>query len=99
VVVGRKGCWGPSLARNVFSTPFELYEPIYDYFCIAVRRAMTELQAKLASLSIFKELDAAELASLAEPVQWFSIIGGSILISEGRPAYARVSPPRPDIDL
>jgi class 3 adenylate cyclase len=47
---------------------------------------MTELLAKLASLSIFKELDAAELASLAERVRWFSVIGGSILISEGDPA-------------
>jgi CRP-like cAMP-binding protein len=63
----------------------ELYEPIYGYF-IVVRRAMTELQAKLASLSIFKELDAAEIASLAERVQWLSIITGSILISEGDPA-------------
>ncbi|MBV8362253.1 MAG: cyclic nucleotide-binding domain-containing protein [Deltaproteobacteria bacterium] len=44
---------------------------------------MTELQAKLASLSIFKELDAAELALLAERVQWLSIIGGSILFFEG----------------
>ena len=47
---------------------------------------MTELLAKLASLSLFKELNAAELASIAERVQWFSIIGGSILISEGDPA-------------
>ena len=49
---------------------------------------MTELLAKLASLSLFKELNAAELASLAERVQWFSIIGGSMLISEGDPADA-----------
>ena len=42
-----------------------------------------ELQAKLASLSIFKELNAAELALLAERGQWLSIIGGSILFPEG----------------
>jgi CRP-like cAMP-binding protein len=44
---------------------------------------MTELQTKFASLSIFKELDAAELAPLAQRVQWFSVINGAILFSEG----------------
>jgi class 3 adenylate cyclase len=48
--------------------------------------AMTELQARLACLSIFKDLDATELTSLATRVQWFSAIGGSILFSEGDPA-------------
>src|ERR1700756_2996028 len=42
-------------------------------------------QAKLASLSIFKALDAGELASLAERVQWHSVTGGTTLFSEGDP--------------
>jgi len=45
--------------------------------------AFMTLQAKLSSLSIFKALDAGELASLAERVQWLSIAGGATLFSEG----------------
>ncbi|MBV8358516.1 MAG: cyclic nucleotide-binding domain-containing protein [Deltaproteobacteria bacterium] len=44
---------------------------------------MTDLQARLASLSIFKALDAEELASLAGQVQWLNIVGGWTLIYEG----------------
>jgi CRP-like cAMP-binding protein len=44
---------------------------------------MKDLQATLASLSIFKALDACELASIAERVQWLSVLGGRTLISEG----------------
>src|SRR5205807_9851823 len=44
---------------------------------------MTELQAKVSSLSIFKTLDAGELASIAGQVQWLSVVGGWTLISEG----------------
>ena len=44
---------------------------------------MTDLQAKLASLPIFKALDAEELASIAGQVQWLGVAGGWTLISEG----------------
>jgi CRP-like cAMP-binding protein len=63
----------------------ELYGAIYNVLRSG-RSAMTELQAKLASLSIFKELDATELASLAKRVQWFSVVRGWTLFSEGDPA-------------
>jgi CRP-like cAMP-binding protein len=45
--------------------------------------SLTELRAKLASLSIFEELDPVELTLLAERVQWLSVAGGSTLFSEG----------------
>jgi CRP-like cAMP-binding protein len=48
------------------------------------RTRMTS-QARLASLSIFNALDAGELVSLAERVQWVSIAGGTTLFSEGDP--------------
>src|SRR5690348_13677672 len=44
---------------------------------------MTDLQTKLASLPIFKTLDAGELASIADQVQSLSVAGGTTLISEG----------------
>jgi len=52
-------------------------------FRIVVVAHMTDLQAKLASLPIFKALDAEELASIAGQVQWLGVAGGWTLISEG----------------
>ena len=59
---------------------------IYNGSALMHRSVMTELQAKLASLSIFKELDATQLASVARRVQWFSVVRGWTLFSEGDPA-------------
>jgi CRP-like cAMP-binding protein len=50
---------------------------------IMVVAPMIELQAKLASLSIFKSLHTGELASLAGQVQWLSVVRGWTLFSEG----------------
>ena len=44
---------------------------------------MTDLQAKLALLPIFKALDVGELQSVAGQVQLLNLAGGSTLISEG----------------
>jgi hypothetical protein len=53
---------------------------------------MTELQAKLASLFIFKELDTAELALLTERLQWFSVMGREQRIFSSYPIVRKVVP-------
>jgi hypothetical protein len=53
---------------------------------------MTELQAKLAPLSIFKEPDAAELTLLAERRQWFRVMGREQRIFSSYPIVRKVVP-------